>query len=284
MNSLYHSLETSRQSLHQWLDRELAQAEEQTLLRPIVEQLRKDHPRMSAREMYRLVMPDTMGRDKFIGMCEEWGMLIERKRSPTRTTNSLGVTRFENLLAGLELDRVNQVWSSDITYYQTVDGFCYLTYIMDIFSRRILGSSVSRSLRTEETTIPALRQALRVRRGMDLKGLIFHSDGGGQYYCKEFLAITKAAELRNSMCEQPWENPFSERVNGTIKNDYLMPWGVDTYSDLKHQNTRAIKLYNTVRPHSSLGHVSPVTFEERWLSTAINTNQQVMSLPPRPPR
>lgn len=53
MNSLYHSLETSRQSLHQWLDRELAQAEEQTLLRPIVEQLRKDHPRMSAREMYR---------------------------------------------------------------------------------------------------------------------------------------------------------------------------------------------------------------------------------------
>lgn len=272
MNSLYHSLETSRQCLHQWLDRELAKGEEQALLRPIAEQLRKDHPRMSAREIYRLVKPGTMGRDKFIELCAGWGMLVERKRSPVRTTNSLGVTRFENLLAGLELDRLNQVWSSDITYFPVVGGFCYLTYIMDVFSRRILGGSASLSLRTEETTIPALRQALRARRGMDLTGLIFHSDGGGQYYCKEFLAITKAAGLTNSMCEHPWENPFSERVNGTIKNDYLRPWGVDTYPKVKTENLRAIKLYNTVRPHSSLGHLSPVAFEDQWLSTVINSH------------
>ncbi|MDV7398262.1 DDE-type integrase/transposase/recombinase, partial [Arthrospira platensis SPKY1] len=100
---------------------------------------------------------------------------------PIRTTNSLGVTRFENLLKGLELSHPNQVWSSDITYHELVDGVCYLTFIMDVYTRRILGHSVSRSLRTEDTTIPALRQALRLRKDMDLNGLIFHSDGGGQY-------------------------------------------------------------------------------------------------------
>ena len=283
MNGLYHSIGTSRQVLHQWLDRELAKADEQALLRPIVEGLRKDHPRMGARQMYRLIGPGTMGRDKFIELCGDWGMRIERKRSPMRTTNSLGVTRFENLLMGLELDRLNQIWSSDITYYPMVGGFCYLTFIMDVFSRRILGHSVSRSLRTEETTLPALRQALRARRGTDLTGLIFHSDGGGQYFCKEFLQLTRGAGMRNSMCEHAWENPFSERLNGIIKNDYLLPWSVDTWATVKSRTPEAVKLFNTARPHSSIGKMTPLAFEQQWLSTRTNTDQQVMSLPPAPP-
>ncbi|MDV7400720.1 hypothetical protein RZS08_55400, partial [Arthrospira platensis SPKY1] len=81
MNALYHSIGTSRQALHQWLDRQLQEAEEQALLRPIVEELRADHPRMGARQMYRMVQPQTMGRDKFIAICAEWGMLLERRSS-----------------------------------------------------------------------------------------------------------------------------------------------------------------------------------------------------------
>lgn len=270
MNSLYHSIGTSRQAFHQWLDRELLKAEEQALLRPIVDELRMDHPRMGAKQMYRMLAPTTMGRDRFMDLCGEWGLLLERKRSPVRTTDSLWVTRFENLLMGLELNRPNQVWSSDITYYPLVDGFCYLTFIMDVYSRRILGHSVSRSLRTEETTIPALRQALRLRRGMDLEGLIFHSDGGGQFFCKEFLDITRQAKLVSSMCEHAWENPFSERLNGIIKNDYLLPWGVDTWPEVKPRTAMAVKLYNTERLHGSIGNMTPTAFEERWLSTGIN--------------
>jgi putative transposase len=282
MNRLYHSIGTSRQSLHQWLDKQLQEAEELALLRPIVEELRVDHPRMSARQMYRLIQPGTMGRDKFIAVCAEWGMLLERKPSLIRTTNSLGVTRFENLLVGLEVVRPNQVWSSDITYYRLAEGVCYLTFIMDIFSRRILGTSVSRTLRTVDTTIPALRQALQMRQGMSLDGLIFHSDGGGQYYCKEFRKLTEESGMLNSMCEEAWENPYSERVNGTIKNDYLIPWGVDNYPKVKVQLPRAIKLYDTVRLHSSLGHMTPKAFEEKWFSTMINNDQQVLSLPQTP--
>jgi putative transposase len=282
MNALYHSIDSSRQVLHQWLDRELIEAEEQALLRPIVEELRKEHPRMGVRQMYRLIQPDTMGRDKFISVCTEWGMLLERMSSPVRTTNSLGVTRFENLLAGLELSHPNQVWSSDITYYELAEGVCYLTFIMDIFTRRILGHSVSRSLRTEETTIPALMQAFKVRQGMDLTGMIFHSDGGGQYYCKEFLKLLRNQGMRSSMCEHAWENPFSERVNGIIKNDYLKPWKVDTYAKVKTHVPRALDLYDRVRLHSSLGHVSPRTFEEIWFSTMINSGQHVLSLPQTP--
>lgn len=282
MNALYHSIGTSRQALHQWLDRQLQEAEEQALLRPIVEELRADHPRMGARQMYRMVQPQTMGRDKFIAICAEWGMLLERRSSPIRTTNSLGVTRFENLLKGLELSHPNQVWSSDITYHELVDGVCYLTFIMDVYTRRILGHSVSRSLRTEDTTIPALRQALRLRKDMDLNGLIFHSDGGGQYYCKEFVQLLRTSGIRSSMCEHAWENPYSERVNGIIKNDYLRPWGVDTYPKARTQVPRALKLYNGDRLHSSLGHVTPVAFEETWFSTVINNDPQLVSLPRTP--
>lgn len=282
MNALYHSIGTSRQVLHQWLDRQLQEAEEQALLRPIVEELRVDHPRMGARQMYRMVQPQTMGRDKFIAICAEWGMLLERRSSPIRTTNSLGVTRFENLLKGLELSHPNQVWSSDITYYELADEVCYLTFIMDVFTRRILGHSVSRSLRTEETTIPALLQAFRLRKGVDLSGLIFHSDGGGQYYCKEFIQLLRDSGIRSSMCEHAWENPYSERVNGIIKNDYLKPWGVDAYQKVRTQVPRALKLYNGERPHSCLGHLTPIAFEQVWFSTVFNSDQQVLSLPQPP--
>ena len=282
MNALYHSIGTSRQTMHQWLDRQLLEAEEHALLRPIVEELRKEHPHMGVRQMYRLIQPQTMGRDKFIAVCTEWGMLLERSFSPVRTTNSLGVTRFENLLAGLELSYPNQVWSSDITYYELADGVCYLTFIMDIFTRRILGHSVSRSLRTEETTIPALIQSFQARQGMGLTGLIFHSDGGGQYYCKEFVKLLREEGIRSSMCEHAWENPYSEPVNGIIKNDYLKPWRVDTYAKVKIHVPRALDLYDRVRLHSSLGHVSPKSFEEMWLSTMINSDRQVESLPRTP--
>lgn len=278
MNALYHSIGATRQGLHQWLDRQLREAEEQALLRPIVEELRRDHPRMGARQMYRLVQPAPLGRDKFIDLCAFWGLLLERKTCPRRTTNSLGVTRFENLLKTLELSRPNQVWSSDITYYELVDGVCYLTFIMDVFTRRILGHSVSRSLRTEETTIPALEQALKVRKGMDLQGLIFHSDGGGQYYCKEFLALLRGSGIKSSMCEYAWENPYSERVNGTIKNDYLRGWGIETFAKVKSHVPRAVALYNGVKPHSSLRRVSPIAFEQAWFSAIANNGHQGVDL------
>jgi len=262
MNALYSGAGFSKQGFHQWLDRRFHEAEELALLRPIVEQIRADHPRMSVKVMYRMVGPSTLGRDRFIAVCADWGLLLPRERSPIRTTDSLGVTRFPDLLAGAEVTSINQFWTSDITYYWLGEEVYYITLVLDVFSRRIIGWHLSDTLRTQDTTLKALRKALRLRRGKDLAGLVFHSDGGGQYYCKEFLHELRKKGIASSMCEHAWENPYSERINGTLKNDYLLPWGPTTKTELAHCIERAVWLINGERPHSSLKYNTPLAVDE----------------------
>jgi len=181
MNEVYRVLGTSKQNFHQGVDRLLMQQMEREQLLVILYQVRKDHPKMSCRDMYRMIRPQYMGRDRFEAFCKEEGFSVELKRNFRRTTNSLGVTRFPNLVQGLKLTGVNQVWVSDITYYEMTNRFYYLTFIMDLYSRKIIGYSVSDNLLTDNTTIPALNKAINTRQGQNLTSLIFHSDGGGQY-------------------------------------------------------------------------------------------------------
>lgn len=258
MNAIYRTLGVSKQAVHQRLDHYLHQIDEQQQLIPIIDQIRKDHPSLSAREMYFMINPTCMGRDKFEEFCFENGFKLEVKRSFRRTTNSLGVTRFDNLLLDLEVNTINQVWVSDITYYELGSDCYYLTFVMDLHSRYIVGYSVSKTLFTEHTTLPALRLALRFRR--ILAGLIFHSDGGGQYYSKLFLALTQQYGILNSMGKNVYENANAERINGTIKNDYLQHYCPQNFPDLVVKVKRAVTNYN-LRPHSMLNRQSPSAFE-----------------------
>lgn len=260
MNLLYRVIGISKQSFHQRLGRKMIYLEQSNQLLALIRQIREDHPRMSSRTMHRLIGPAHMGRDRFEAFCFENGFKVDVNRSFHRTTNSLGVTRFDNLLTGYRVTGVNQVWVSDITYYRIGEKFYYLTFILDLFSRFIVGYSTSLNLSTTDTTIPALRMALKARKTPE--GLIIHSDGGGQYYCKEWLAITRKSRLRNSMCESVYENPHAERINGTIKNDYLIPYGPEDYNELVAMADKAIMKYNYERPHQSIGKISPDQFEK----------------------
>ena len=266
MNAVYRAIGISKQAFHKRLDRYLHQMDEKQQLLKVTRDIREEHPEMGARELYFMIRPAFMGRDKFEQFCFENGLRVARKRSFTRTTNSLGVTRFENLLIGIELTRVNQVWVSDITYYEMEGQFYYLTFIMDLHSRYIVGYSASRDLSTENTTLRALKKALRTRQIKP--GLIFHSDGGGQYYCKEFKDLTARSGIRNSMGKTAYENPNAERINGTIKNSYLRHFHPDNYSELEKQLTRAVRNYN-MRPHASLRRTSPKDFEETVIAEGV---------------
>lgn len=210
--------------------------------------------------MYRLLQPVHLGRDRFEAMCFEHGFKVSVKRSYHRTTNSLGVTRFENLLQDYELTGVNQVWVSDITYYRIEEKFYYLTFIMDMYSRFIVGHSVSTNLSTPNTTIAALGRALKRRKVRS--GLIIHSDGGGQYYCKEWLSLTRNQKMQNSMCESPYENAHAERINGIIKNDYLAGYGPASWDQLLAMTKKAVEKYNYEKPHGALGQLSPNQYEQ----------------------
>ena len=272
MNALYRVLGTSKQAFHQYLDKQMLVIEEQQQLLPIIIQIRADHPRLSARQMYVMINPQSMGRDKFEQFCYLYGFKLAIKRAFHKTTNSLGVTRFENLIAGFELTGVNQVWASDITYYRIGERFYYITFILDLYSRFIVGYTVSIGMLTEQTTIPALNMALKLRG--PAQGLIFHSDGGGQYYCKKFLAITKSNLIENSMCESVYENAHAERINGTVKNDYLIYYAPQDYKQLVTLTDKAVKMYNFARPHSSLGNISPATYELSTKSALVNKEKR----------
>ena len=260
MNSIYKTVGITKQAFHSKMDRQFKLMEEEQQLIPIVIQIREEHPAMSAKQMYRLIQPVTIGRDRFIKFCFREGFKIERKRSFQRTTNSYGVTRFDNLITGRELTGINQIYVSDITYYRIGNMFYYLTFIMDLYSRNIVGYSVSDNLLTESTTIPALKMALKNRKHQP--GLIFHSDGGGQYYSKNFLKITQKYKIKNSMCESVYENANAERINGTIKNDYLFHYHPQDLTQLKQQLKRAVNNYNQTKPHKALKGNSPAQFEQ----------------------
>jgi transposase InsO family protein len=245
------------------LDRLIASEKRQADLLPLVLQIRADHPTLSCRAMYYKLKPEGMGRDTFERFCRQQGLTQERCRLRPQTTNSSGVIRFPNLLIGLVVSHINEVWSSDITYYEVEGYYCYITFVMDCYSRRILGYQVSKRLSTEHTTLAALRMAVEGRGGQVPEGLIFHSDGGGQYYDKSFVAFTQSHKMRNSMCVWPWENDKAERLNGIIKNNYLRHWAINTYEQLKRQVSRAVRLYNEDRPHKSLGYRIPASFEQQ---------------------
>ncbi len=234
--------------------------------------IREDHPTMGLRDMYYKLLPDCIGRDKFEEHCKSAGLNIERKLNYRRTTDSIGVIRFDNLLTELAIVHVNQVWQSDITYYEVSGRFYYLTFIIDAFTRVIVGYHVSQSLRTELTTLPALRLAVkfRLKLNISIAGVIFHSDGGGQYYDKNFLSFTAENKIRNSMCQYPWENGKAERINGIIKNNYLEHRNITTFEQLIREVDRSVQLYNHEKPHIMLNRKTPIQFENSIFAKSDN--------------
>ena len=262
MNELFRTMGISKQSFHQYHNRLLLKLQEEAYLVKMIEAIREDHPTMGCRDMYFKIAPSSLGRDAFEDFCRYQGFMVKRIRNFRRTTDSSGVIRFDNLIKGLVLTAPDQLWVSDITYFELGERFYYLTFIMDAFTRRILGYSVSKRLYTNETTLPALKMAIKTRKKNKFTGLIFHSDGGGQYYESEFLKLTGDCQIRNSMCKYPWDNPFAERINGVIKNNYLVHRRIKTFAHLEQEVDRTVKLYNYEKPHKNLNKLTPIAFEK----------------------
>lgn len=276
MNSLFEVLSITKQSFHQMLSRRRYKYEEQEQLIPLINEIRADHPRMSARDIYLKLQPNCMGRDQFERFCMDSGYRIKQLKNFRVTTNSLGVTRFPNMIKDLEVTHVNQVFVSDITYYDIGSSTYYLTFIMDLYNREIVGWSASDNLRTENTTLPALHRLIYERGRANLKGAIMHSDGGGQYYCKEFKELTKDLKMINSMTEEKvYENSHAERLNGIIKNNYLYPYGPTNMTSLRKLLDKAVLMYNTGKPHKALGKLTPRDFR----TTIDNENNSSSYLP-----
>lgn len=265
LNSIYQVMGISRQGVHKQINGYMKEEETKSYLEVIIRQIRVDHPTISCRAMYYMINPESIGRDKFELWCKELGFRSIHKFNRMKTTNSLGVHRFENLVLNYRPTRINEVYYSDITYFRVGNQFYYLTFIIDGFSRYIVGYSVGRTLDTESTVLPALWMAIKNRRIHLIPGIIFHSDGGGQYFAKIFLDLTRKYQFRNSMCEYAYENGMAERINGIIKNNYLNHRSIKNESELIKEVDRSVTLYNTQKPHKNLKNMPPEKFEKQYL-------------------
>lgn len=274
MNVLYRSIGISKQAFHQKMNRELFMKSEQGQLLLLICQIREKHPTMGIRDMYHKLKPESIGRDAFETFCKEEGLMSKKVKNWHRTTDSSGVVRFDNLLTGQEVSGINQVWQSDITYFEVGQRFYYITFIIDSFTRRIIGWNTSKRLTTEQTTLPALKMAVKKRKKakQSVAGLIIHSDGGGQYYAKEFLRFTGRNKIINSMCEYAWENGKAERLNGVIKNNYLKHRVINSFEELQKEVDRSVFLYNYEKPHIKLQRKTPIEFENSYICIGQQTS------------
>lgn len=198
-----------------------------------------------------------MGRDKFFEIMRENGLLITPKRSYVRTTDSFHHFRiYTNLIKEKVIDRPHMVMASDITYIRTLHGFMYLALITDLGSRKIIGYDLSESLAVEGS-LRALKMALKQRDRT--KKMIHHSDRGIQYCCHDYIKVLKGNNVSISMAEKgnPYENAIAERVNGILKTEYMLDETFNSKSDALKAVNEAVWLYNNLRPHLSLGYLTP---------------------------
>ncbi len=262
MSALYAHCHISKQGHYKSLQREAQWLRQEELVVGLIMQAREIHPAMGIRAIYDLCRPEGIGRDAFTGIGIGYGFRVKAFRNKTRTTFSSPYSRYQNLLADKQLDNINQLWASDLTYFKVNDKDFYIVFIMDVYSRFIVGYSVADNMRAENN-VAALQMALGMR-GLTSYGhrLIHHSDRGGQYISDNYTGLLKDYEIRISMCNVVYENAHIERVNGTIKNQYLIHRNIASFRQLQAEVDRAVATYNSHRPHSALDGATPIAFEQ----------------------
>ena len=235
---------------------------EQLLLQEI-RLIRQKQPRIGGRKLYRelkefmISIGMHLGRDRFFDFLRGHALLIERRRKYVHTTNSRHHMRtYRNLIKDLDIKSPNQVYVADITYIRTLQGFCYLSLITDACSRKIVGYNLSRSL-SIEGSLASLKMA--IRQSGNLTGLIHHSDRGVQYCSYEYTKLLKKNNIRISMTEQNhvYENALAERVNGILKDEFLLGETLQSYQVAQKMVKQAVNIYNYERPHMSIDYQKP---------------------------
>ncbi|MBB1141043.1 IS3 family transposase, partial [Myroides sp. WP-1] len=220
--------------------------------------LRRDHPGCGVEKMYYTLKPSFLGRDKFIATFMSLGYRLNKRRNHTKTTVASRIY-YPNLIKGMQVKSPSTIWQSDITYIPVGGSFYYAVFIIDVYTKKIVGYQVSDHMRAQ-ANIDALKMALKNNQAP----LIHHSDRGSQYMYKGYIEILKSNNCQISMALSAQDNAYAERINRTIKNDYLEFWKPKNLLELKKAVKKAVSQYNNKRPHNSIRKMSPVEFENNW--------------------
>lgn len=254
--------------VHQLKKRQLLFEQELSLLAQHVNLIRKEHPGCGVEKMYDTLKPKFLGRDKFCEIFMSLGYGIRKIRNYHRTTIPSHIN-YPNLIQGMMVSRPYQLIQSDITYFDLKGKFYYIVFIIDVYTKEIVGHQVSSHMRAE-ANLSALDQSLK-KMTFEKGELIHHSDRGGQYGSTIYTSRLEAEGIAISMGLTAQDNAYAERINGTIKHEYLYRWVIKNEEDLKMKTAKAVNHYNRKRKHRAFKNkYSPLEFKE----TLINLDTQ----------
>jgi len=247
-----------------------------------VNSIRSLMPRIGTRKLHHLLekelKPLGVGRDKLFNILKANNMLIKPTRNYRMTTNSHHrFHKHKNLIESMRLEKPEQVWVSDITYIGGRSRECYLALITDAYSKKIMGYDLSDSLSTQGA-LRALNMADN-HRNYKNNPLIHHSDRGIQYCSNDYQAALIENEIIPSMTESydPYANAIAERVNGILKQEFLLEdYNVDL-DTMKEVVDDAVHIYNSLRPHWSCFMNTPEQMH-RQDSINIRTYKKIREL------
>ncbi len=244
----------------------LTDAQMLALIRSIHAEIRGAYgsPRM-LRELQSRGFP--AGRERVERLMRENGIRARHKRRYKVTTDSThGLPVADNLLdRNFTPTAPNQVWTSDITYLWTDEGWLYLAIVLDLFNREVVGWSLKPRM-TADIVTDALTMAWFRRRPPP--GLMHHSDRGSQYASHAFQGKLKEYGMVCSMSRKGncWDNAPTESWFNSFKNEWVHGVRYATHADMKATSFEYIEVfYNRKRQHSTLGYRSPIQFMDNWL-------------------
>jgi len=220
---------------------------------------------------YRRIAADLRRKDmvvnhkKVLKIMKKMGIACRKKKRFVSTTDSKhGLRTYPNLTRDLILNRTDQLWCADITYIRILTGFVYLAAIIDVFSRKIVGYALGRTL-AAELPLEALKMAIGERNTDDL---VHHSDQGIQYCSHDYINLLNANGILVSMSAKgsPYDNAFIESFFKTLKAEEVYLWEYETFADVIDRVPYFIDdVYNSRRLHSSIGYLPPEEFEDIFI-------------------
>jgi len=209
-------------------------------------------------------MGKSCGRGRVERLMRRYGIRSKLKRRFRKTTDSVHSQRISpNLVQrNFAVKKPNKIWVSDVTYLWTNEGWLYLAVTLDLFSRRVVGWSMSERL-TTALVLEALDSALNTRQVND--ELIHHSDRGKEYASYEFRARIKRQGIRQSMSRRAdcWDNAVAESFFHTLKGELAQRQSFPTRREARSKVFEWIEVfYNRQRLHSTLGYQAPAVYEK----------------------
>jgi len=254
----------SRQAYYERLHKSEAKNELYNELEEVVKSNRQHKSRSGLRVIYhKEEMSSLLGINQFEKEMSSRGYALQAYKSYIKTTDSRGKHYlFDNLIEGIEVNRESQVIVGDITYYQNLTGLYYIFQFTDVYTMEIKGITGSKNMEGINAE-KCLKQIFKYNNQTKYDNkLIIHTDGGGQYRSHRYQNMLRKAKILPSQAKSCFENGLAERVNGIVKNEYLIDYEIKNVNHLNTVLKRIQKESNEVWPSKTLGYKTPKQYAE----------------------